>query len=283
MDKPQATSMESCTLAPPSSSARTHGPRTMFKGRNWQLFLVVIALGASCSRDIDPAEDLRAQDADTATQVDAGSDTAAQDDADTGPQDDVDTTAQDDTDTGSQDEEGALSCAEMSANCASEFGSLFGKSNGRADGTLLALVEPTDSQCELHNGTHVVLQVSILGHVQRLVVSVDAVSVTSLTAPLIGPAYAEGWHVDQHLDYVTDLGVHSTDFTQTSMDEAVSFICSELEVDAPVSVFAYATGEYPASAHQIHRNDNYPDGAVVARPDSDTPLYLLFRYSDQTF
>jgi hypothetical protein len=119
--------------------------------------------------------------------------------------------------------------------------------------------------------------------VHRLVVAVDGVAVTSVSAPLVGPAFSEGWNEDVHLDYVTDLGAHSTDFAAVSMDEAVDFICSAVEIGAPISVYAYSDGSNPSSAHQIHRNDHYPDGAIVADPTSATPLYLLLRYADQIF
>jgi hypothetical protein len=129
----------------------------------------------------------------------------------------------------------------------------------------------------------VTLQLSIQGQVQRLVASVDAVAVTSVQRPLVGPSYSEGWHLDQPLDYVTDLGVHSDDFTQVSLEGAVDFLCEHLEIGQPVSVFAYADGTKLSSAHQIHYNDNYPDGAIVTNPTSAAPTYLLFRYSNQTF
>jgi len=159
-------------------------------------------------------------------------------------------------------------CDAKAKACASQFGSLFTKSNGRADGTLVAVVRPSDTQCALPNATHVVLQLSILGQVQRLVVAVDGVAVTQVSRSLVGPAYAEGWHPDTQLDYPTDLGVHSDDFSLGSMDQAVSFICSPLHIGGKVSVYAHSDGSSPSSAHQIHRNDNYPDGnvLVVARP-----------------
>lgn len=175
------------------------------------------------------------------------------------------------------------SCEDMSENCASQFGSLFTNTNGRADGTLVALVEPTDSHCALPNRTHVVLQVSMQGEVQRLVVSVNEVAAHTATAQLVGPGYSEGWHPDVHLDYPGQFGVHSSDFTPMSMDDAVMFICSYVEIGAPLSVFAYSDGTIPSSAHQIHRNDHYPDGAIAVNPTSGSSTYLLFRYSDQVF
>jgi hypothetical protein len=185
---------------------------------------------------------------------------------------------------GSAGSGGVVDCDTKAANCASQFGSLFTKSNGRADGTLVAVVQPTDSQCTLYNDDHVVLQLSIQGQVQRLVVAVDGVAVTSVSAPLIGPAFSENWHTGGfQLDYPTDLGSHSTDFTLVTMNEAVDFICNHMNIGAPVSVYAYSDGSAPSSAHQIHRNDNYPDGAIVANPNSPSPIYLLFRYANQVF
>lgn len=255
-----------------------HDTRKKRHGKPHRPLLLMITLCVGCSSvDRDSLDtDVDALDAAIDSDVDRpiDSDMDRPIDSDMGSAMDVDV----DSDLDSE-----RSCREMSANCVSEFGSLFTRSNGRADGTLVALVEPTDRQCELYNDTHVVLQLSMLGHVQRLVVSVNGVSVHTTTAQLLGPIYSEGWHTDLDLDYVTHLEVHSTDFTHVTMDEAVSFICSELEVGDPVSVFAYSEGDYPASAHQIHRVDHYPDGAIVARPTSDAPTYLLFRYSDQVF
>jgi hypothetical protein len=177
----------------------------------------------------------------------------------------------------------AASCADKAKNCATEFGALFTKANGRADGTLVALVRPVDQQCTAPNNDHAVVQLSILGQVQRLVVSVDGVAVMSKAAPLLGAPYKEGWHTGSTLDYVSDLGVHSTDFTSVSMDQAVTFLCEHLTVGAPVSVYAYCDGNYPTSAHQIHYNEKYPDGAIVLNPTSANPTWLLFRYENQVF
>ncbi len=191
-----------------------------------------------------------------------------------------DATAGDATDGGAPS---MVPCAQKAANCADDFGTLFTRSNGRADGTLVALVRPQDKQCTWPNSSHVTVQLSINGAVQRLVTSVEGVAVTTVSKPLIGPAYAEGWHEDQNIDYPTDFGVHSGDFKDVSLNEAVEFICSHLEVGDPVSVFAFSEGDRPDSAHQIHRNNHYPDGAIVANPTSASPTYLLFRYADQTF
>lgn len=176
-----------------------------------------------------------------------------------------------------------VSCDDKAKPCVSSFGSLFTKSDGRADGTLVALVRPVDQQCAMPNSTHVVLELSILGQAQRLVVSVDGVAVDTANAALLGPAYAGGWHENLDLDYPSYLGVHSTDFQSVTLDEGVAFICSHMTLGAPVSVYAYSDGSKPSSAHQVHRNDGYPDGAIVVDPTAKSPTYLLFRYANQTF
>lgn len=173
-------------------------------------------------------------------------------------------------------------CDGTAAECADTFGELFAPSNGRADGTLLAIVRTTDSQCALFNDDHVVLEVTILGSVQRLVVNVEGVAVAATQAPLLGPPFEEGWHEDQELDYPTDLDLHSDTFDQVDVAGAEGFLCEHLVPGQPISVFAYAEGN-PSSAHQIHFNPNYPDGAIVANPTSETPTYLAFRFADQDF
>jgi hypothetical protein len=128
-----------------------------------------------------------------------------------------------------------------------------------------------------------VLQVEMQGQVQRLVVAIDGVAVRTASAPLIGPAFAPGWHLGMTLDYPRDLGVHSADFAPVTMDQAVGFLCQSMQIGAPLSVYAYSDGTYPSSAHQIHYNDYYPDGAIVVDPTGPSPTYLLFRYDNQTF
>jgi hypothetical protein len=173
-------------------------------------------------------------------------------------------------------------CDGMAEGCADTFGDLFTPSNGRADGTLLAVVGTTDAQCALHNDDHVVLEVTILGGVQRLVVNVDGVAVAAQSAPLVGPPFEEGWHEDVTLDYVDDLELHSDVFEQVTIEGAEAFLCEHLAVGEPISVFAYAE-DNPSSAHQIHFNESYPDGVIVAGPTSASPTYLAFRFGDQDF
>ncbi len=173
-------------------------------------------------------------------------------------------------------------CDGVADACADAFGDLFAPGNGRADGTLLAIVGTTDTQCTAYNDDHVVLQLAIDGAVQRLVVNVDGVAVAVKSAPLVGPPFAAGWHLGVELDYVVDLELHSEAFEQVTLEGAEAFLCEHLVPGDPISVFAYAE-DNPSSAHQIHFNQSYPDGAIVANPTSRTPTYLAFRFADQAF
>lgn len=188
------------------------------------------------------------------------------------------------TSTGAGGAGGAIgpSCEGTAAACADTFGDLFTAGNGRVDGTLVAIVRTTDTQCTAFNDDHVVLQVEIGGAVQRLAVNVVGVAVASTSAPLVGPPFAEGWHLGAVLEYVDDLDLHSDAFAQVTVEGAEAFLCQHLVPGDPISVFAYAE-DNPSSAHQIHFNESYPDGAIVANPASETPTYLAFRFSNQAF
>ncbi len=127
------------------------------------------------------------------------------------------------------------------------------------------------------------------GAAYRMVVNVLSagadpnVYLAELDAPLAGGAFEEGWHPGYALDYVTTLGVHSTAFTPHPMAELVALVTDEIQLGAPISVYATSSGgTYASSAHLVHRNDPNADGAIVLRPDT-APHYLLFRFSDQTF
>jgi hypothetical protein len=191
------------------------------------------------------------------------------------------------TDAGAADAVGAD--AGKAAACASTFGNELTAAFGRIDGTVLAVVGPTDTQCAMPNDDHLVIQVTMHGAVYRLVVNVLSsgadpnVYLASLDAPLAGGAFEEGWHPGYALDYVTTLGVHSDAFTPHPMGELVTLVTDQIALGAPISIYATSSGgTYAHSAHLIHRNDPNADGAIVLRPDA-SPRYLLFRFSDQTF
>jgi hypothetical protein len=179
---------------------------------------------------------------------------------------------------------------DKSVNCASTFGDALTAGHGRIDGTVLAVVKPSDTHCALPNDDHVVLQVVMNGEAYRMVINVESslqvadprVYFHELTHALPDPPWSEGWHLDVQFDYAKTLDAHSGSFTPHELAELSDLIAARITLGAPVSVYAETSGG--ASAHKIHRNSAaYSDGAVVLDPTSATPTFLLFRFSDQTF
>ncbi len=178
---------------------------------------------------------------------------------------------------------GAAGGGNKAALCTDTFGDALTDSFGRLDGTVLALVAPSDTQCPLVNNDHLVIEVTMNGAVYRMVVNVDQVFFLELDAQLSGSPWSEGWHTNVDLDYPGMLKVHSAEFVPIPMSELVVKVAAEIEVGAPISVFAVSSGgSYASSAHLVHRNNSGPDGAIVVNP-TGTPHYLLFRFDNQTF
>lgn len=221
------------------------------------LFLAVAMAGCSSGSSGDAAD---AGASDAASEVDASSGDAA--DAGT----DVD----------------------KSAPCASSFGQSIGAVGfARFDGTVVAVVPPNDQACTEPNATHLVVQIESEGAVYRMVVDVDdnadkgTIHTTSIQHALVGGAWSDGWHTGP-LDYVGDLGIHSSSFTSTDTGSAVAATTSALDLGAHVSIYATAQGEAD-SAHLVHRNPTNADGAIVVHPEDPSPTWLLFAFSDQIF
>lgn len=175
--------------------------------------------------------------------------------------------------------------------CASKFGTALTNAYGRIDGTLIAIVPPKDQTCALPNSTHITIQVQMNGEVYRMVTNVQSdsgpdfrVRFATLDAALPAPAWSEGWHTGVALDYVS-LGAHSTDpmFVPIDMDPLVTKVISELEINAPISVYATSGSDNSGSAHLVHRESGKTDGAIVVEPTGPTPKFLLFHFLEQTF
>jgi hypothetical protein len=178
--------------------------------------------------------------------------------------------------------------ANKAATCATSFGDSLTNAFGRLDGTVLAVVPPNDQTCAMPNMTHLVIQVTMNGAAYRMVVDVLSdegdpnVSFYELNAPLADGAWAEGWHAGVDFDYVLTLMVHSTSFTSMTQANLVAKVTSEITLGSKISFFATSMDE-PTSAHLVHRNETNQDGAIVIGPDTASPHYLLFCFSDQTF
>jgi hypothetical protein len=232
--------------------------------------LTALLFLAACSTPPpdDGPRDSGTDDADASVDFDAGADDAG-------------------TDAGS--DAGFPDAGNKADGCASTFGAVFTNAFGRADGVVTAVVPPA-WMCPLPNGDHVVIQVSIDGGIQRLVVNVKSdfgspdIRMRSMRAPLPAPAYEEGWHPGLTLDY-TSYGIHSdAGWDIVNLETAASRIYDAVTVGAPLSVYATSSGgTYAASAHLIHRNTAMHDGAIVLDPTSAQPTWLLFSFQNQSF
>ncbi len=175
--------------------------------------------------------------------------------------------------------------------CATTFGSALTEGFGRIDGTVYAVQKPSDTTCTFPNSDHVILQVLMNGAVYRLVVNVQSdragsdpkILIATLPHALPAPVFAEGWHTDAPLDYVTSLGAHSdASFTALTLADATTKIATDVKVGDSISVYGTSGAGRPESAHLIHRNAANADGAIVLTPTA-SPQFLLFHFDNQTF
>jgi len=159
--------------------------------------------------------------------------------------------------------------------CTNTLGQGLTKTFGRLDGTIVSIVPTTKTSC---NGdtAHIHLQVLMQGGVYDVAVNVDGL-MAETTHALVDGAWAEGWHSPVKLDYPADLAEHSPAFATTN----AAALEQKLASVNHVSVFA--TGYGPDGAHLVHRNGGGHDGAVVLWPLSDSPDFLVFRFSNQSF
>lgn len=181
--------------------------------------------------------------------------------------------------------------ASKAATCASTFGTALTAPFGRADGTVVAIVGPTDTACAWPNSDHLVVQMRIGEAIYRMVINVESdrgadlrVRYTEIEHAMPAPAWAEGWHTGLTLDYPSMLDAHATAaFTAYEMAPLVTKVTDAIPLGAKVSVYAATSGG--ASAHKVHRNTagTNQDGAIVIEPTSAKPRWLLFHFADQTF
>jgi len=176
---------------------------------------------------------------------------------------------------------------DKAAACASTFGQALTAPYGRLDGTVLAVVKPTDTQCPMPNSDHLILQVTMNGEAYRMVINIQStvgdpnVQYLDLDHAPVGPPWSEGWHTGIALDYVQHFGVQSGDFTPYALADLANVVTDAITLGQKVSVFAQTSGG--SSAHQIHRNGSNVDGAVVLDPEGAKPRALLFHFADQVF
>lgn len=178
---------------------------------------------------------------------------------------------------------------DKSAACAGVFGSAITQAFGRIDGTIHAVIEPGNHRCAMPNQRHLQVEVEANGAFYRIFVNVQSdqgppdVFEHELDAPLVGPAWAEGWHPNLRNDYVAQLGLHAPDFTEITTADLVPKISDQLNLGDPISIFASSSENNADSAHLVHRVGSNQDGGLVLHPDAATPHWIVMRFDEQTF
>lgn len=180
--------------------------------------------------------------------------------------------------------------APIRAACTQTFGHSMSPSFGRLDGTVRAVIVPTDRRCR-GDDNHVVVQIDAAnGDTYPMAINIlsdlsqadPTVSFANATKTLVGPAWAVGWHqASLRVDYPTTLGVHAVDFASKTKDELAALVASQVPVGAKVSAYVYGFVD-GTGGHKLHRNGGGDDGALVVMGNG-TPSWLLFRFSEQSF
>jgi hypothetical protein len=172
--------------------------------------------------------------------------------------------------------------------CTSSYGTMITAPFGRLDGTVHAVLKPTDQQCNRPNRTHIVLQVKTQSGIYRMVVNVLSkgadpdVRFAALEKPLPAPAFADGWHTGLTFDYAKTLDVHTPQFIPVPFENLVERVVDAIQLDEEVSVYS-STSNGGDSTHLVHRNKEDADGAIFLSPRSAKPRVLLFHFSEQMF
>jgi len=167
--------------------------------------------------------------------------------------------------------------------CTSTFGSeLGGTWQGRLDGYLTAIVPSGFHGCK-GDRDHMHLQIRMGGKIYDVAINVDDVRLAEVDAPLLDGEWSEGWHPWTPLDYVSDLGLHSSSFRGQSQSALERTLTTAFASANHVSI--YATKYAWSGVHLVHRSrsGNPLDGAIVLRPTTGSPHYLLFSFPDQSF
>jgi hypothetical protein len=164
------------------------------------------------------------------------------------------------------------------AKCTTSFvGTALTGTFGRMDGHLAAVVPTNGSHACRADSGHVHLQIKMNGVVYDVAVNTDTL-VAQKDIALPGGAWAEGWHGAEHLDYPTNLNLHSADFQTTSIQTAV-----ETALAGADQVSVFATPYDPTGAHDVHRKSGGDDGAIFVNPSSPQAHVLAFRFSTDAF
>ena len=163
--------------------------------------------------------------------------------------------------------------------CVNKLGNGLSPAHGRLDGTLVSIVGANDRGCP-SDPSHLHLQVKMNGAVYDIAINLDGLEgETDVRLP--GIPYAEGWH-PMDLDYIGDLGLHSTAITLASPGPIRDRVVTALAKANHISIFG--TG-YPGSdgAHIVHYKGAGLDGAIVVNPSAPQAHVIVFRFDNDTF
>lgn len=163
--------------------------------------------------------------------------------------------------------------------CVSTLGNGLSPAHGRLDGTLVSIVGVNERGCP-SDSSHLHLQVKMNSAVYDIAINLDGLE-GETDAHMPGIAYAEGWH-PMSLDYVGDLGLHSTAITLASPGPIRDRVVTALAKANHISIFG--TG-YPGSdgAHIVHYKGAGLDGAIVVNPSAPQAHVIAFRFDNDTF
>jgi hypothetical protein len=165
--------------------------------------------------------------------------------------------------------------------CTSALGhGLTATTHGRLDGTLVSVVAPNAKSCP-SDAQHLHLQVQMSGAVYDIAINLDGFE-GETDAPIPGGPFSEGWHPDVALDYVKDLGLHSTALTVTTPSTIRQRVEAVLTSANHIAIFGTS---YPGSdgAHLVHRQVGGRDGAIVVNPLGAKAHILAFRFANDVF
>ncbi len=168
--------------------------------------------------------------------------------------------------------------------CTSSLGSALKGSFGRLDGTIVSIVDPGGSSKCNGDSTHIHLQVLMNDAIYDVAINVDGGYWYQADVPLPGSPWAEGYYEDS-LDYTTDLGVKSTQFTSISQSALSTALEQQLATVNHITTYGtiYTGSDAGSGMHDIHFESKGKDGAIFLQPLSADAHMILFRFSGDTF
>ena len=168
--------------------------------------------------------------------------------------------------------------------CSSTFGSALKGSFGRLDGTIVSIVNPGGSSKCNGDSSHIHLQVLMNDAIYDVAIDVTDGYWYQADVPLPGTPWKEGYYQDS-LDYVNDLGVHSTDFvkvTESALETDLEQLLASVNHITTYGTI-YTGSDSGSGMHDIHYESTNKDGAVFLQPLSSPAHMILFRFSEDSF